>query len=265
MKKILFILILFSTLTINAQDRLFTYTYQSNVINKGQKEIEIWTTMSNARSNYYRGFNHRLEFEVGLGSKLQTAFYLNYGYSKGIENNNDIESVINKTSFSFANEWKLKLTDPVMNPIGSAIYFEYILGTDEIELESKLIFDKQIGKTIHALNIVGEYEFKNKFETVGNLINTEKESEVKVLFNYGFAYTLNKNLALGFELQNKNKYENETWKYSVLTAGPSFSYSISGFWINLTFMPQITNFKTGDLELIKNEKFQTRLIFSYVL
>jgi len=264
MKKILAFGILLLSLSTQAQDRLFTYTYQSNVLNKGQKELEVWSTMRTGRDNFYRAFDHRMEFEVGLGGNLQTSFYLNYGYSKGIETANNIQTIASRNSYSFANEWKLKLTDPVINPIGSALYFEYKLGTDETELEGKLIFDKQIGKSTHALNIVGEYEIEKEFEPNGNLIDVKTEGEYKLEFHYGYAYKLNKNLALGVELMNKNTISEGNWEYSVLSAGPTLSYNIEGFWVNLSCIPQITNLKTGNLEFHDNQKLQTRLIFSYV-
>jgi hypothetical protein len=265
MKKIILLSFLFISLWIQAQDRLFTFTYQSNVLNKGQKEIEIWSTMRTGRDNFYQAFNHSLEFEVGLGSKLQTSFYLNYGYSKGIETTGTIQSVASENSYSFANEWKLKLTDPVANPIGSALYFEYKLGTDETELEGKLILDKMVGNSTHALNIVGEYEIEKKFVPNGDMIDVKSEGEYKLEFNYGYAYKLNKNWALGVELMNQNTISDGNWEYSVVSAGPSLSYNIEGFWVNLSVMPQITNLKTGNLEFHDNQKLQTRIIFSYVL
>lgn len=264
MKKILIFSILLFSLSAHAQDRLFTYTYQSNVLNKGQKELEVWSTMRTGRDNFYRAFDHSLEFEVGLGGNLQTSFYINNSYSKGIETVNNIQTIATGNSYSFSNEWKLKLTDPVINPIGSALYFEYKLGTDETELEGKLIFDKQIGKSTHAMNIVGEYEIGKQFEPNGNLIDVKTEGEYKLEFNYGYAYKLNKNLAFGVELMNQNTISKGNWEYSVLSAGPTLSYNIEGFWVNLSCMPQITNFKTRNLEFHDNQKLQTRLIFSYV-
>lgn len=264
MKNLLFFVFLVSAMTSQAQDRLFTYTYQSNVLNKGQKELEVWTTMRNMRVNFYRAVDHRLEFEVGLGSKLQTAFYLNYGYSKSIETTNKIETLESKNSYSFANEWKLKLSDPVVNPIGSALYFEYTIATDEIELESKLILDKQIGKTIQAFNLVGEYASASEFESDSGKVQMENENEFELKLNYGFSYQINKNFYVDLEIFNKNKFESKEWKYSVLSAGPGLSYNFEGFWLNFTLFPQITNFKSGTPELVKNEKIQTRLIFSYV-
>lgn len=264
MKKIIFLSLLFISLSTQAQDRLFTYTYQSNVLNKGQKELEIWSTMRTGRDNFYRAFDHRLEFEVGLGGNLQTAFYLNYGYSKGIETTGTIQTLATDTKYSFANEWKLKLTDPVANPIGSALYFEYKLGTDETELEGKLILDKQVGNSTHALNIVGEYEIAKKFVKNENLIDVQTEGEYKLEFNYAYAYRLNKNVALGVELMNQNTISDGNWEYSVVSAGPTLSYNIENFWINLSVMPQITNLKSGNLEFHDNQRLQTRILFSYV-
>ena len=60
-----------------AQDRMFTYTYQSTVLNKGQRELEVWNTLRTGRQDYYARIDHRTEFEMGLGKNLQTAFYLN--------------------------------------------------------------------------------------------------------------------------------------------------------------------------------------------
>lgn len=265
MKKLLILLVLINFGNLYAQDRLFTYTYQSTVLNKSQKEIEIWTTLQNGRTNFFRGLKHRMEFEVGLGGNLQTSFYLNYGYSKGIIENNGIQSTVDKTSYSFSNEWKYKLTDPVANVFGSALYFEYTLSPSETELEAKLIFDKQIGRTVHALNIVGEYAFEKEFVNNGNKIQVETVKEKTMELNYAFAYKVKESLSLGFEIFNQNQFSNTNeWENSVLSAGPSLSYNMNGYWLNLTFMPQIANLKGSGLELNSHEKLQSRLIFSYV-
>ena len=210
MKKILVFCILLLSLSSQAQDRLFTYTYQSNVLNKGQKELEVWTTMRTGRDNFYRAFDNSLEFEVGLGGNLQTSFYLNNGYSKGIETTNNIRTVVSGSSYSFANEWKLKLSDPVANKFGSAFYFEYALAPEETALEGKMIFDKQTGRIIHALNLVGELELGKKFETVGNIIKPENEKEYKLELNYGLSCKISEQWYAGIELMNENVFaENE--------------------------------------------------------
>ena len=148
--------------------------------------MKLWTTLRGGRNDYFRGIDHRIEFEIGLGKRLQTAFYLNYGYSRGIETQNEIQSENTSTSYSFSNEWKFKLTDPVANALGSALYFEYGIGPDESELEGKIILDKQVGRTLHAFNIVGEYEFEKEFVSENDIMEAETEREAYFELDYAF-------------------------------------------------------------------------------
>jgi len=263
MRKILLFMAIAGFLKVEAQDRVFNYTYQSTVLNKGQKEIEIWSTLANGRENYYRSLKHRMEYEVGLGGNLQTSFYLNYGSAKSVVEENGIQLVSNDVDYSFSNEWKLKLSDPVADRLGSALYFEYTLAPGETELEGKIILDKQTGNFLHAFNLVGEYEFEKKFTPVGTTIKTDNVGELTVELNYGLSYRIKNNLSIGLEAMNQNQVADSKWENSVLMLGPCFSYTTNGFWVNLTFMPQITNLKGGGLELNEHERLQTRLVFSY--
>jgi hypothetical protein len=263
MKKLLFLGAFMVAISAIAQDRVFTYTYQSNVLNKGQKEIEVWTTLGTGRQDYYRGLKHSLEFEIGLGGKLQTSFYLNYGYNKGITETNGIDFLTSNTSYSFANEWKLKLSDPVANKLGSALYFEYVLAPGETELEGKLILDKQSGRFLNAFNLVGELEFEKEFEAKGTRLEAETETEFNLEWNYGLSYKISNNWVAGIEVKNENVFAEGELENSILSAGPGFSYSTNGFWVNFTLMPQITNLKVGNRELIDHDGLQTRLLFSY--
>ena len=264
MNKILLLLALICTVAkTNAQDRVFTYTYQSGVLNKGEKEIEVWSTLSGGRNNFYRGLDHSLEFEVGLGRKLQTSFYLNYGNSSAVVEENGIQILNNSSSYSFSNEWKLKLSDPVADRIGSALYFEYSLAPTSTAFEGKLILDKQIGNFTNAFNLVGEYEVEHAFTSNGNKLKSENEGEFTLELNYGLSCKVKAHFNFGLEAMNQNRISGSAWENSVLLMGPALSYSTNGFWINLTCMPQITNFKGGGLELNDYERLQTRLIFSY--
>ena len=263
MKKILLVAAFMVAITAVAQDRIFTYTYQSNVLNKGQKELEVWTTLGTARQDYYRGLNHSLEFEIGLGKKLQTAFYLNYGYSSGISENNGTDVLMNENSYSFANEWKLKFSDPVANKLGSAFYFEYALAPAETELEGKLILDKQTGWLTHAFNLVGELGLEKEFDSEGNKLEAETEKEYKLELNYGLSCKINEQWYAGIELMNENVFAESELEKSILTAGPVVSYSGQGFWVNFTLMPQITDLKAGKRNITDEDGLQARLIFSY--
>jgi len=256
----IFLLVLCSNLY--SQDRLFTYTYQSNVLENGQRELEVWNTFRTGKSNFYNRLDNRTEFEVGLGKNVQTSFYLNFTSISFEENNSGINSIQSENEFSFSNEWKYKISDPVANPLGLALYGEYTVGTKEYGLEGKFIMDKRINNFTAALNLVGELEYESVIE------NNEMEWEQKktVELNFALAYPLNNNFHLSFEAMNKNVFGKDKLEGSALFAGFGLSYFKDSFWVNFTVLPQITSFKGANkLNLKDFEKLETRLIFSYEL
>ncbi|HMV26539.1 MAG TPA: hypothetical protein PKA26_06630, partial [bacterium] len=167
--------------TLTAQDRIFNYTYQSNVLNAGQREVEPWVTFKWGREKFYRAFENRIEYELGFAKNLQMAFYINAKTSAAQTNDSTIE---NATELSFSNEWKYKVFDAVADPVGFALYGEYGIGRNEIEIEGKLIFDKRIGNSILALNLVGELEFEKEAEH--GEIENEKETVYELDLGYSY-------------------------------------------------------------------------------
>ena len=265
MKKIFIItsILALCALNTNAQDRIFTYTYQSNVLNKGQKELEVWTTVLTGKTDYYREIKNRVEYEVGLGSNLQVAFYLN-SKQKAFFDDVTGEIVMDPTEISISNEWKYKFSDPVANTIGFAAYGELALATDEVEVELKAIFDKRFGRSLHAVNLI----FEPEWETTTKDGKVTTNAEVKYDFNYAYSYNVNKHWNLGAEIINKNVYVKEDkFTHSALFGGPTISYSTTNFWINLTAMPQWIGLSNPEemtgLNVDEFTKFETRLIFSY--
>lgn len=253
--KLITILLFISVLQFaHAQDRIFTYTYQSTVLNKGQREIEIWNTLESGKNDFYRRLRHRVEYELGLGGNVQTAFYLNID-----------QRFREPASIGFSNEWKWKLLDPVANTIGAALYGEFTLKPHETELEGKILLDKQAGAFLHAINLVVERGWEKEFE--GEEIITEPFTETE--FNYALAYRIKPGFHLGIESLLRNEWAPER-EYSNLFAGPCFSFAHENFWINGTFLPQITSLYSADettngLDLIHHTKFEARVIFSFIL
>lgn len=261
-KSFVILLITLSAYTSTAQDRLFTYTYQSIVLNKGQKEVEIWNTYRFGKNDFYSRLDNRSEFELGLGNNLQTAFYLNLTTkTKTIENatNKFLET---ENEISFSNEWKYKLMDPVANPVGLALYGEFSIGSSEYELEGKIIIDKKINKFTVAANAIYEFETKPSYE----IKNQVWEKEQKAGLNLAIAYPICKTFNLTMENTYNNVFVEGNLLHSALYSGFGFSYINSNYWINFTAMPQILSFKGGEkngLNLDEYEKFQMRLLFSY--
>lgn len=127
----------------SANERHFTYSYESGVLPSGARELEVWTTYRRGRADYYSALDHRMEYEVGLGHGLQTAFYINFGSVSQTQSNGEIASSFNYQGIS--SEWKWRLLDSVADPLGLALYGELELGTMEVEIENKVIIDKRLG------------------------------------------------------------------------------------------------------------------------
>src|SRR5262249_40260331 len=143
-------------LLARANDRHFSYTYESAVLAPGEKELEVWTTYRNGRDTRYTRFDERLEFEIGLVPGLQTSFYLNL--TRISQNVNG--ELATSTDVSVSNEWKWRLLDSSVDAIGLALYAEITGSTSELELEGKLIIDKRIGNLLLAANFVAEHEWE---------------------------------------------------------------------------------------------------------
>ncbi len=268
MRKIILVstLLLITCMISKAQDRVFCHTYQSNVLPANVVDLELWTTLRSGKQDYFNAYEHRIEFEVGLGKNIQTSIYFNHSDKTALKRINDSTSVFDKsTSSGFSNEWKFKLSDPVVNKIGTALYAEVTGKGREWEFEGKLILDKKIGKNLFALNLIGEYEI----ETELNRNETELEGEFPVKLNLAYMHFIGKRAGIGIEAINKNKIGQEDgWEHSVWFAGPVLHFHGERWFINFNFIPQWINMKKekstdSNLVLTDYEKIESRAIISY--
>jgi hypothetical protein len=246
----------------DASQRRFTYTYESLVLNPGEVELEPWTTFRIGKEDYFARLDQRIEFEVGLSSKLQTSFYLNLHASTS-----QVDStLVNDFEWGgFSNEWKLKLRDPVADPFGLALYFEWGASTSEVEVEAKVIADKRYDNVLVAFNASIEPEFEFEAEGAGEV---EAETELNYEFDLAMAYFVNPSTSLGLEVRNHNLSISEIdYQHSALFAGPVVSYSSETWWATLTVLPQIAKLKGAevdegnDLVLSELEKLEIRFMF----
>lgn len=253
------LLCLFLSNTVLANERKFTYVYQSSVLEMDSKELEIWSTPRLGKvKGYFAALDNRVEFEVGLSRHLQSAFYLNFSNVTS-----DNGTGVNTTEFNFkgiSTEFKYQVFNPYIDALGFALYAELGLNTDAVEFETKLIFDKKIKKTTLALNLTAEPEWE--------LTPGKSENEWKLGASFGLSYDISSSFSAGIELRNENVFKDEGGlEHSALFGGPVVSYSASSWWTAITIMPQIIGFKGkspgSELNLSEFEKFQSRLIFSF--
>lgn len=214
-----------------------------------------WTTARLGRDEFYRRLDERLEFEIGLTERLQTALYINFT-AKGQGPASDRTS-----SFEFegvSSEWKLKLTDPVAHAVGSALYLEATVNPLEAELEGKVILDKRFGDFLAALNLVAEHEWSVEHPT--------SEQETALELDAGFGWLISHSWSIGLEARSVNRLGDEG--YSVVYAGPVASYAAKSWWAALAMQPQVVALHgatKGGLNLDDQERLQARLLVGFHL
>ena len=238
----------------DATERRFTYAYGSGVLMPGAVEFEPWTTARIGHDGFYDRFDERLELEVGLTERLQSSWYLNFEAVA-----EDVKGV-RETSFAFHGvswEWKLKLLDPVADPVGLALYWELSGGPSESELEAKLILDKRVGRFLAVFNLVGEYELE--YGEPGPLGH-----DFVVDGDLGAGFFLTPALFAGLEVVNHNHFSAaEGFEHSVLFAGPTVSWAEPTWWAALTILPQLGAFHgatSGIFSLEEHERIEARLL-----
>jgi len=267
--------IFFFNLLSFSQDRMFAYTYQTNVLNKGDFDLEFQNTLSTGKSGAYspyvfgRHLDQRLEYEIGLGKNIQTSFYLNselFNYA-----DTSSTSLNQEMKISFSNEWKWKLSDPVANGIGFALYEELEFGGNNFESETKLIFDKRWQKDLVAFNIVYKYEIEKEISRINNVTKGTWVSNSPVELYFAYMHFYKQQFGMGMELRDNNLItHDEDWKNSVIFGGPAFHASAGRFFVNLSVLPQLINLhKTasapGNLDLNNFGKIESRIIIGYSL
>lgn len=264
---IVFTTAVFSFLVTNAQDRNFARTYQSNVLPKNNIDLEFWHTSRFGHSGqFFHAQDQRMELEFGLGSNWQTAFYFNRFQKRFSEG---INGTVTSNEIGFSNEWKLKLTDPSINKLGIALYAEWgIKGGDELELETKLILDKIIGRHLFAFNAV--YEFEKEFEWEDGKLKSDGY-EMPVEFDLGYMYNVTKTFGFGFELRNHNDIVNgEGWVHSVLFGGPTVNFRGNRWFVIANYLPQWVNLRKTDVApgnkvLDEHERAEARILVGITL
>lgn len=242
-------------------ERHFAYTYETAVLPPGGREIEVSNTLRLGRDQYYSALDHRLEFEAGITEHVMSSFYLNWS---DVSNGNGGQFEWQGVS----NEWKWKLSDPVADPVGFALYGEVSYATEEFELEAKTLFDKKLGNLLLAGNLSAEGEY------VTGVNETELE-EIELEADIGASYAVTPRFSAGLELRNHNEVAKETgsdemeWEHSALFLGPNLSYATENWWVTLTVLPQLPALMKEEggsmFVLDEHEKLNARLLFSFHL
>ncbi len=227
----------------NAGSRRFAYSYETTTMPAKAMELETsvtWTTNRPSDGDFER-FDIRHEFEYGVTDRLQLAFYfLDWRYQESSKDAGEI------TFQDVAVEAIYNLTNPNTSLFGSALYGEIKGSDDFIELEAKLLLQKNYGAWMFVYNIGGEVVWEHDY--------TDDEAEFKQ--SLGIAYELSPAWSVGGEVLHELAVPDvESFGDSAVYAGPNVSWRSGRFALTTTAMWQLT-------QLADEPDFQIRTLFS---
>jgi hypothetical protein len=149
--------------------------------------------------------------------------------------------------------------------LGVALYGEWGIKGDELELETKLILDHTFGKNLLAFNGVYELEVeaeRHLGEGEWELEETPLELDLAYMRNFSTAF------GAGLEVVNHNDLVKGHWNNSVLYAGPTLNYRGNRWFLIFNYLPQLTNLhKTATFPKNKvldaHERVEARILLGF--
>ena len=250
---------LFADNGLRADERLFTYVQEAEVLPGGGLEFAQWLThRRNKADGVFARWDFREELEYGLSDRMTAAGYLNFKstHSEGVT------GLANEDSFEFegiSTELKYQVLNPNIKPLGLLLYGEATYNGDEFELEEKLVLQKNFAeKWVAAFNVTLEQEWA--------FTSGDTEEELTLELTAGLAYKINSNWSVGLEGRNHRVFapglnfgnqEANAW-----FVGPNVHFARGRWWATLTVLPQVHGSPdTRDgLELEEHERIEVRLL-----
>lgn len=252
-----------------ADEPLFGFVYTTDLLPKGQTEVEQWVTLREGRSQGdFHVIQTRTEVSHGVKDNLQVSGYLNLAYADVNRNTPSGETAppeifadytadparrFSKFRFESASvEAIYRFASPYTSPVGAALYLEPSIGPRTRELEAKLILQKNFldDRLVFAANATLGYEWRKlpgdptaDPASADFLDHWDKETDV----NFGLAgsYRFTSNWSLGGEIEDEHEWAglnpfdgskrtNEAWY-----VGPSLHYGGRHFFATLTTLFQM--------------------------
>jgi hypothetical protein len=207
-----------------ATERRFAVSYEATTSPAGTIEYEQHVLWEHGKG--FDSLKFRQEVEFGITDRFQLSAYLyDFGY--------DREDGHGKTTWKGSGlEAIYQLTDPNKSFIGSAIYGEAIMNDKELELEAKLILQKNFGPLTLVYNGIVEAHWEDGYKnTVGVLEQT-----------IGLSYQLRPSFSVGVEAKHEVTFEN--WEHSggnAVFVGPNVSFRKGGFFATVAGLFRASN------------------------
>jgi hypothetical protein len=139
---------------VQADEPVFGFIYTTDLLPKGQKEVEHWMTWRHQKAHgYYDQIENRTELSYGVTDAFQLSGYLNYNWTRAHHNAVDGTTAppeqfgdfsagpdehFNAARFvGVSVEAIYRVLSPYVDPIGLAFYLEPTIGPNFREIEAR--------------------------------------------------------------------------------------------------------------------------------
>jgi hypothetical protein len=252
-----------------ADEPLFGYVYTTDVLPKGQREIEQWATLREGRSQGdFHVLQTRTEISYGLTDDLQVSGYMHFAWADAFHNTPEGETAppeifadysvepdkrLDRGRFEgVSGELLWRLASPYTAPIGVALYVEPLIGPRTRELESRLILQKNFhdDRVVIAGNITVGQEWRRLLaDPAADPASVEArdhwDRETDVNFGLGASWRFRPNWSVGMEFLNEREWAGlDPFADSKRTnvayyLGPNIHYGGRRFFATATFLAQL--------------------------
>jgi len=224
--------------------RHFTFLYEAPTSAPGSIELENWITwerVTNSEQSDQIAFRH--EIEIGVTEHFQASIYfLDWFYQR-----DRTQSGSNYSGSAI--ELIYNLTNPVIDPVGFSLYQEIKVGRQHLELESKLIVQKNLGPLILDYNLTLEAEWEQQRLQ-------ERQGELQQAL--GASYELSPRISVGLEFLHEFVFPDwrDEEKIRNVFVGPNVAFRRQNWFVAVTALAQATD--TPD-----EADFKVRTIFGF--
>jgi hypothetical protein len=242
-----------------AEEAMFAFTYTTDLLPKGAKEIEQYTTWRFTKiAGTFDEIEGNTEIEYGLTNRLQVSGYINWAWTHAFHNGpfgqttppgqfadatpgpNDHYQSARIESFSA--EAIYRVLSPYTDPIGLALYLEPARGPFVAELEAKLILQKNFFDDRLTMAFNYTYEPELRYLQNDDGIGRSWHEETDVNYNFGVSYRFAPDWSAGGEFLNELEYGSYNFTRESNNAfylGPTIHYGGKSFFVTATFVKQL--------------------------
>jgi len=210
--------------------------YQDGVLAPDLNELEEWIAHRYGRADHYRDLDQQLELEVGLIPSVRASFSWDFAATvpEQVDTTADPAPMRSFDLDSVSCECRIKLSDPLIDAVGTWIYLNGSFGPAEADVEGQLLFDKRLGNWIAAVSLAGGHHWA--IEHLG-----EAEPPLDFALRLSAGYLILPSLVLGVEIQQVGDLERDKGGTAVVYGGPVLAYEADRFWLAAGVTPQLAS------------------------